>query len=1150
MSYDPHSQQPHDPYLSVPYGETKPLMPRQTSGTIPHYPDSTLSNASRPMFCVVCGSFERILSVRKSGLKCDPHCIGKRSKKEYTALQQRYAYFALLAAQKGFEQPTPQTRSPSAQPEHTENGGADPLGIGASHTERSPTPMPGSIEYGVPGEFSEESPPRDLLPPPPIAGIVITPPEQTKQTTESRRPSKTSRRPSIVSRSRAPTTTRPNAATLLQRYPPVPQDGRPGKVIPKEDYVACDFDNISVSVEATETVSYTAEGKSAEKVTVYQFVVWLKNAPTLETPENISSCPLPRAPVGNSSVACSNLSMGNSTYNGNPMGSNMSIYSTTFRTDNSGSPLNETRRGSRASRVSFNLGRTDASATSTVSAASREISEHANRTPLKSPTTSIAPTTPVVQPNSTDKNSTLNNNSSNSPVANSLSLHSSPKGQSLSETPEKKSETVKPERGRSDSIFVVVKNNEEKSGGEQQFSVKGGLSFLDSSDDDDDNDQDDNDNDEESAAFLLTNCGGGDTLKQQEKRDEGRDSPSVLERFESQISSLSTTTASLSSLSMKDRSTGHNEDDDVDDETAETTNVEEKTFIPDPAIEARLREFYAEHNPEKLPDINEILKRWFGREETMFQTLINKYITEPQQKVEAARRKAAEDAAREALNKPICVRWYRFNDCYLLFDVLKAIGRDNLPELPSKTMWRRFTFDFVEDRRKAMERFIQAVFQDPFLIRHPSLTRLLGITPVDRNAELEQERIQRLILAQQQLNTQRELEKAFAEKHAQELKLKEVELQAVDAAAKQAEAARQVREATVALQAEQEKILGLTRAPASNSKLDNIPTEALGSWKKGSLLGKGSYGSVFLGLIPNTSQLLAVKVMMVAKEDNNNHMDQVRNELNLMKNLNHPNLVRCLGSTWDKNTRELCMFQEYIECGSISRMVSKFGALPINVIQAYLHQILLGVAFLHDNNVVHRDIKGENILVTKDGVTKVADFGCAKYMQEFSKNDDAGAAPGGFDLAGTPLWMSPEAMRGEPRVDNKPADVWSVACVGIEMLNRPIWNIREKENIYTAMFRIQKMNRLPDGFPSSDDPSTPDGQLPASFKDFLRQGLNRDPAARPTARQLLQHPFLTENLNTNKKRNSSSNFDDPIDPLEATQKVLDAMPSNFFASIK
>jgi hypothetical protein len=384
--------------------------------------------------------------------------------------------------------------------------------------------------------------------------------------------------------------------------------------------------------------------------------------------------------------------------------------------------------------------------------------------------------------------------------------------------------------------------------------------------------------------------------------------------------------------------------------------------------------------------------------------------------------------------KPVATQSHRFSTALHLFETMKRVGGNELPAIPTKKMFSRFNEAFIEQRRRDVEGFIQAIVCNSFFVRHPHVLSFLGIEE-DRNAERS------------------------TDAEAPRLDGPDSPLQAV-----------------------------------AGTASGELPQNVLSHWRRGSLLGKGAYGSVFLGLLPHTSQLIAVKVLRVSSVVAA-QMDSLQAELNLLRELNHVNVVQLLGAVWSRPAHEFCIFTEYVECGSIAKLVKKFGKLPYSVMQRYLEQALRGLAYLHEKQVVHRDIKGDNILVAKDGSVKLADFGCSARLREVC-DDDVDDAPG---LAGTPMWMSPEAMRGEQT--GTATDIWSLGCVAVEMLNRAPWVLAPQENVYSAMYRFQKSASGPDGCP-------PEDECPSPFYSFVQKCFQRDAAARPSAVELLKHEFF------------------------------------------
>ena len=163
----------------------------------------------------------------------------------------------------------------------------------------------------------------------------------------------------------------------------------------------------------------------------------------------------------------------------------------------------------------------------------------------------------------------------------------------------------------------------------------------------------------------------------------------------------------------------------------------------------------------------------------------------------------------------------------------------------------------------------------------------------------------------------------------------------------------------------------------------------------------------------------------------------------------------------------------------------------------FLHQLLDGLAWLHQHGVAHRDLKCDNLLLSEDGDLKIGDFGSAKRILETSTGQDTmRTARAGI---GSPFWMSPEIIRAEYSDDVwRKADIWGVGCVAIELLTgKPPWTALS--NPMTVMYHIASTTNLP-SFPEETSPE---------LGDFIRCCLNRNSTERLSAMDLLYHPFIT-----------------------------------------
>ncbi|NXT01170.1 M3K19 kinase, partial [Jacana jacana] len=265
------------------------------------------------------------------------------------------------------------------------------------------------------------------------------------------------------------------------------------------------------------------------------------------------------------------------------------------------------------------------------------------------------------------------------------------------------------------------------------------------------------------------------------------------------------------------------------------------------------------------------------------------------------------------------------------------------------------------------------------------------------------------------------------------------------------------------------------------------------TWTRGEVLGKGAYGTVYCGLT-SQGQLIAVKQVGLGTSDQlttEKEYQKFHEEVDLLKTLKHINIVTYLGTCLEDNI--LSIFMEFVPGGSISSILSRFGPLPEIVLRNYTKQILQGVAYLHDNCVVHRDIKGNNVMLMPNGIVKLIDFGCARRLAWVSLSGTQSEML--KSVHGTPYWMAPEVIN-ESGYGRK-SDIWSVGCTVFEMATgKP--PLASMDRI-AAMFYIGAHRGLM--------PSLPD-RFSGAAVDFVRACLTRDQRERPSALQLLDHPFV------------------------------------------
>ncbi|KAJ8775992.1 hypothetical protein J1605_015926 [Eschrichtius robustus] len=200
-------------------------------------------------------------------------------------------------------------------------------------------------------------------------------------------------------------------------------------------------------------------------------------------------------------------------------------------------------------------------------------------------------------------------------------------------------------------------------------------------------------------------------------------------------------------------------------------------------------------------------------------------------------------------------------------------------------------------------------------------------------------------------------------------------------------------------------------------------------WTKGEILGKGAYGTVYCGLTCQ-GQLIAVKQVALDTSDKlttENEYRKLQEEVDLLKALKHVNTVAYLGTCLEENI--VSIFMAFVPGGSVSSIINRFGPLPEMVFCKYTKQILQGVAYLHENCVVHRDIKGKNIMLMATGIIKLIDFGCVKRLAWAGLNGTHSDML--KSMHGTPYWMALEVIN-ESGYGRK-SDIWSIGCSVFEM---------------------------------------------------------------------------------------------------------------------
>ncbi|EJD53011.1 Pkinase-domain-containing protein [Auricularia subglabra TFB-10046 SS5] len=265
-------------------------------------------------------------------------------------------------------------------------------------------------------------------------------------------------------------------------------------------------------------------------------------------------------------------------------------------------------------------------------------------------------------------------------------------------------------------------------------------------------------------------------------------------------------------------------------------------------------------------------------------------------------------------------------------------------------------------------------------------------------------------------------------------------------------------------------------------------------WIRGALIGAGSFGSVYLGMNKVNGTLMAVKQVELPTKSSSNEerkksmLTALEREIDLLKQLQHENIVQYLDSSMDD--QYLNIFLEYVPGGSVAALLKNYGAFEETLVRNFVRQILQGLNYLHEREIIHRDIKGANILVDNKGGIKISDFGISKKVADNLLSTARVNRP---SLQGSVFWMAPEVVKQTSYT--RKADIWSLGCLVVEMFTGE--HPYPKLNQMQAIFKIGQ----------SAKPSTPE-DISSDAEDFLTKTFEIDYQARPSAAELLLDPWI------------------------------------------
>ncbi|XP_027499148.1 serine/threonine-protein kinase 10 [Corapipo altera] len=261
-------------------------------------------------------------------------------------------------------------------------------------------------------------------------------------------------------------------------------------------------------------------------------------------------------------------------------------------------------------------------------------------------------------------------------------------------------------------------------------------------------------------------------------------------------------------------------------------------------------------------------------------------------------------------------------------------------------------------------------------------------------------------------------------------------------------------------------------------------------WEVVGELGDGAFGKVYKAKNKETGALAAAKVIETKSED---ELEDYMVEIEILATCDHRHIVKLLGAFyWDG---KLWIMIEFCPGGAVdATMLELDRGLTEPQIQVICRQMLEALHYLHSKKIIHRDLKAGNVLLTQDGDIKLADFGVsAKNMKTLQKRDS---------FIGTPYWMAPEVVMCETMKDTPydyKADIWSLGITLIEMAQ--IEPPHHELNPMRVLLKIAKSDP-----PTLSCPS----KWSLEFRDFLKKALDKNPETRPSAAQLLEHPFVSK----------------------------------------
>ena len=292
------------------------------------------------------------------------------------------------------------------------------------------------------------------------------------------------------------------------------------------------------------------------------------------------------------------------------------------------------------------------------------------------------------------------------------------------------------------------------------------------------------------------------------------------------------------------------------------------------------------------------------------------------------------------------------------------------------------------------------------------------------------------------------------------------------------------------------------------------PETNLNFYKYGRLIGQGAFGKVNLGLNVLTGRVVAIKSFNKSNlNSNSENMKKIKYETNLMKKLNHPNITKILELFEDKEY--ILIIMEYINGGNLFSFLKKHRKVSEKTAKLLYRQIILGIKYMHQQGIVHRDIKLENILIDLNNNIKICDFGIGRVLSSPEQPL--------FDQCGTPMYIAPEILLCSKEKGYKgfPVDIWSSGIVLYILLSGTLpfsfknsssslsesneSNLSEDNNNNTEL-QYSIINKEPKEIEN----------ISKEAEDLLKKILKKNPEKRITCEEILNHPWMKGISDNNK----------------------------------